>query len=425
MIVDLNGASGRDVLAGILKYGPCRSQFILNLASSREEVAEILAKTSPNVGIINAHSQDLVGDLAAHYPKVPVVTCIHPHAKKANRRPMTSYVEDDNRAIGHLAYEHFRSLNQFHSYAVVPASHPVWWSVERQREFVRCLKRERQTVAVYAGPANSADTSALSNFIARLPKPAAVFCTCDIRAQNVIEAAWQKHLNIPEDISILSVDDDELICELTRPKLSSIRADHIQLGLLMAKELHWRFRKGSAVRSRTIKCPPLDVTIRETSRRIDSAAIHLVQRAMRFIRQNASVRLHVSNVANHLGVSQRLLERRFAETGSRTVAAEIRRALMLTARQQLRENKGRVQDLARKLGFTNVGSFCTIFKRETGITPGQYRRGGGKNLSPKVRGFPPAYAPCFRGVCPHKVPFIPMRIKACRARQIHRERARS
>lgn len=375
LTINLNGATGRDVLAGFLKYRPKQSRFALKLAFSSEDVLSMIAKANSNVGIINAHSPDLVCDHLAQYPKIPVVTCIRPFSMSTVKRRRTSFVVDDNQGIARLAYDHFRWLGQFRSYVVVPSQQPTWWSMERQREFIRLLKKNnRQKTIVYAGPSDGSDLTALGEFLARLPKPAAVFCTYDIRARDVIEAAHQQHLHIPNDLSVLGVDDDGFICEQTRPKLSSIRADHIKLGFLMAQELDRYFQTKGAVRPRTIKCPPLDVIVRESSGRIAPATTYLIQKAKQFIEQNASVRLRVSDVAAHLGISQRLLEMRFAQHHQRSVAAEIRQTWIKVAKKLLREEKGLVQDLARRLGFSSINSFNVIFRRETGISPRQYRQ---------------------------------------------------
>lgn len=384
LALDLNGATCRDYLSGILKFAPKRPNWTLKFAFTEQDLLKELSTDEKPNGVINAHPTRSILQALNRHRTLPVVTCPYLQAPSRMATPNRTYITDDNASIARIAYGHFKSLGKFRSYAYVPPLPDTGWSNEREREFVRLAKADGETPFVYR-PSKTAltDLDALKAFLVGLPKPAAVFCAYDVRAQEVVLAAQRERIAIPGEMSVIGVDNDEAICESTRPRITSVRADHVGTGLLMAQELDKLMRSRTPPAAKSIRIPALDVIVRETSTPTAPGATYLIQRALDFIGKNASGRLRVEDVARHLGVSRRLLEYRFAQYESRSIATSIRDAWLARAKELLSRPTAKATNVAHQLGFANPKSFHAIFTRETGVTPGAWKNAS--RLSPVTR----------------------------------------
>lgn len=366
VLIDLKGGTSRDFLSGILKYCSHYTNWALKLAAA-EDLDNVLGGTKPGSGLIMTLTSGPIRRLVRRRPDLKIVDLFPRDNLTA------SHVRDDHASIARIGYQHLRSLGSHRSYAYVPSEVPSLWSDERQREFERLVISDGNRPFIYSPSADSPPE--LRSFVRELPKPAAVFCAYDIQAQAVIEAARHERISIPGELAVLGVDNDEFVCETTHPKISSVRADHIGVGYCLAQELDKLFRaRKRRIASHTVRCPAIDVIVRETTAPVAQASGYLINRAHEFVGKHASERLTVSDVARHLGVSQRLLELRFAEYSHETVASAIRRARLEKAKSHLVGTTLSVREIARQLGFRNSASFNNIFTREVGQPPGEYRR---------------------------------------------------
>ena len=381
--LDLNLATCRDILSGIFKFAQNRPLWTFKFAYSDSEMIRELTADKSLDGAINTFHSDTLLQQTRHLISLPIVTYCLPCPKPPYAIvPNRIYIADDNRSIAQAAYNHINALGRFKSYAYVhPESIIATWSDERAKEFVRLLKKDGEKPLVFgptgAWPKNShsGGQDDLRRFLLNLPKPAAVFCSYDLCAQNVINTAQRNKISIPEEMTVVGVDNDEIICESTRPRITSVRADHVGTGFVMAQELD-RLMKSHRHKAspKFIRMPAVDVIVRETSAQIAPAATYLIQRALAFIDKNASGHLRVEDVAKHLGVSRRLLEYRFAEYESHSIASAIRTAWLNRAKKLLSHTTATSTVVARQLGFANPKSFHAIFTRENGITPGEWKK---------------------------------------------------
>ena len=374
LALDLNGATCRDYLSGILKFAPKRPLWTFKFAFNEQDILRELEADEGPDGVINQLPTNSCLYALNRHLDLPAVSSPCLPNEKRMFIPNRTYITDDNASISRLAYNHFKSLGKFRSYAYITPSTDTGWSGEREREFVRLVKADGEDPFVFK-PSKSISPNAdgLRRFLAGLPKPAAVFCAYDVRAQEVVLAAQRERIAIPGEMSVIGVDNDEAICESTRPRITSVRADHVGTGLLMAQELDKLMRSRTPPAAKFIRVPALDVIVRETSTPTAPGATYLIQRALDFIAKNASGRLRVEDVARHLGVSRRLLEYRFAQYESKSIAASIRDAWLARAKELLSRPTAKATNVARQLGFANPKSFHAIFTRETGVTPGAWK----------------------------------------------------
>jgi LacI family transcriptional regulator len=219
---------------------------------------------------------------------------------------------------------------------------------------------------------------AIADWLRHLPRPCGVFACCDAWARVVARYAHTAELRVPDDLSIVGVDNDTIQCELMAPPLSSVIVPWQAVGRQAAHLVRLAL-SGEAIAGRRIVIAPGHVMTRRSS---DALAIAdpLAARAVRWIHEHANRALTVPSVARALGTSRRRLERRFQAFLGRTVAQEIRRIRVETAKHWLSTTGHSLAHVAKLSGFTSAALLNVAFRRELGLPPGAYRR--------RVRGAP-------------------------------------
>lgn len=211
-------------------------------------------------------------------------------------------------------------------------------------------------------------------WVARLPKPVALFAATDLYGLAISDACRQMHVKVPDEVAILSMDNNELICQMADPALSTIISPCEQIGRTAAAMLD-RLMAGHPVRGEgrlVLMRPPGIITRQSTD--VMAVADPVVAEAVRLIRENASRPLGVKEVLRHLPVSRRALERRFIHTLGRTPLSEIRRAHIERAKELLRQPGLRTDQVAEASGLRNAAMLAMVFRKATGQTPSEYRR---------------------------------------------------
>jgi LacI family transcriptional regulator len=187
-----------------------------------------------------------------------------------------------------------------------------------------------------------------------------------------VTATLDAGLRVPEDVAVVGVDNDELICETSRVPLSSVAVSAERIGFEAASLLE-RMMKGEAVDVGPLCIPPQGVVVRQSS---DVLAIEdeNVADALRYIADNAHKPIGVEDVLDHLTISRRQLEKRFQTVLGRSPAAEIRRIRIEKAKHLMDSTNLPLSRIAERSGFHDVSFLGKSFRRETGMTPTQYRR---------------------------------------------------
>jgi LacI family transcriptional regulator len=177
---------------------------------------------------------------------------------------------------------------------------------------------------------------------------------------------------VPDEVAVVGVDDDELICELSNPPLSSIAPDTYRTGYEAAALLD-RMMSGEHVKAAPHLLPPLGVSPRASS---DVLAIEdeEVSSAVRFIREHACEGIDVNDVMAQVPLSRRVLESRFKKLLGRSPHEEIDRVQMTRARELLRSTDLSLVQVAEKVGFPHAEYLSVVFKKRVGQTPREYRR---------------------------------------------------
>ena len=288
------------------------------------------------------------------------------------------YVTTDNRAIGELGAEHLLNcgLRRF-AYCGFPRTRINGWSTERAAAFRRRIGEAGFSCSTFTGRKRTARQwgklqSELSEWLVSLPKPIGLMTCNDIRARHVLEACRNLQIRVPDDMAMVSVDNDEVMCELISPSLTSIEQGSLQIGYQAALILE-RLMAGKKVPRKRVLIGPENIVIRQST---DTLAVEdeTVARAVAFIRARACEGIQVSDVLKLVDVSRSTLDNRFRATLGRTIHAEMQRVKIERAKRLLTTTGIPVKDVAARCGFDYLQYFTTVFRHHTGQTPAEYRR---------------------------------------------------
>jgi LacI family transcriptional regulator len=291
----------------------------------------------------------------------------------------TPYVETDDDAIARLAAEHFLERD-FRHFAFL-GDERFRWSENRQVAFTDWIGTRGHRVDVFALPGARGrhrrnvqgrdDDEAIERWLIGLPKPLALFACYDIRGRQALDACRRAGIAVPDEVAVLGVDDDELLCGLSSPPLSSVIPDAVGAGRLAATLLE-RLLRGERLEAEEWLLPPLGIATRQSS---DVLAIDdpLVVAAVRFIRTRACHGIKVQDVVRELGTSRRILDKRFASRVGHTLHEEITRHRFRRVEQLLTETDLPLAVVAERCGFRHAEYLTVAFTRRHGIPPSHWR----------------------------------------------------
>ena len=283
---------------------------------------------------------------------------------------------NDHEAIGQLAAEHLlqRGLKQFAFCGFT--NHQ--WSDARYRGFQNHLRPHNANIVFHSSDWAQArrtgwevQQAKMVQWLLELPKPIGVLACNDFRGQHVLEACRVAEISVPDQVAVIGVDNDQVICDFCQPSLSSVIPAADRIGYEAARMLDQLMRNEEPA-ERHVKIAPLGIAARQSTdvMAIDDAE---VVSALKIIRERACSGLSVAEILDEIAIARSSLERRFRQFIGRSPQAEIRNVQMKRAQQLLRETKLPLSQIASLTGFKHAEYFSVVFKREIGQTPGQYR----------------------------------------------------
>ena len=287
IVPNIAGASGRDHLSGVLKYINTGKRWSPQILNTPDELLRVCAGRRRPDGIVTITPPDALDQLLSF--DIPTVVTDHPPASHGVLPPHVSFVEPDDEAIGTVAARHLLSRAAFNSFAVIIDEQDLHYARARERGFRQALATAKHYVKTFVIGDGTADSRLHETFLrtfARLPRPLAVLAARDRAALAVFDACRRLKLDIPGQVAILGVDNDELICSSTNPPLSSILPDHVGIGFRAAQELD-RLLRGKSGVSVVLPDSVKDLVLRDSTRVIPPAG-RLVQTALSFIEANAA-----------------------------------------------------------------------------------------------------------------------------------------
>ena len=287
------------------------------------------------------------------------------------------WVKSDDRAIARLAAQHF--LERGFEHFAFCGDDRFSWSVRRGEHFGLRIRSANRPCTLYQPshpPANSdAEIDEIGRWLLRLPKPVAVFACYDNRGQQILEACRRTNLSVPEEVAVLGVDNDEVLCALSPPPLSSIMLNPHRAGWEAAALLNLMM-KGERLPPEAHLIPPVDIVTRQSS---DILAVGdpKIARALRYIREHACEGIQVSDVLRHSPMARRALEMRFKKLIGRTPRQEILRVQINRIKELLVGTELPLWEIADRTGF-EPDYLSVVFKQAEAVAPSEYRRRFGR-----------------------------------------------
>jgi LacI family transcriptional regulator len=211
----------------------------------------------------------------------------------------------------------------------------------------------------------------VAEWLKQLPKPIGLMACNDIRGQQVLNACRAIGVAVPDEIAVIGVDNDEVLCELSDPPLSSVIPNTERIAYEAAALLD-RMMAGKKPPRQNIYVEPVGIVTRRSTDVLAVEDRHIAT-AVRFIREHACEGIDVSDVLQAVPLSRSTLERRFSKTLGRSPKDEILRVRLNRAKQLLSETDHCLALVAEKVGFEHTEYLSVIFKKRVGLTPGQYR----------------------------------------------------
>lgn len=312
------------------------------------------------------------GDDVTLFRKHGIVALAQDYKKKFKEIPN---ITADYDLTGQMAAEHFLTKG-FKNFAFFGYNN-VCWSDERLAGFERRINRNGSgyELCVYSGQNLNQmwyyDSISLHRWIKSLPKPVAVFCCDDNQAALFLEACNACGARMPEEISVIGVDNDKVLDSMTNPTLSSIDVD-IEKGGSEAAAMALRMLEDPSYKGEDIILHPISIESR-MSTSVFATADKEVVTALQFIHANIDRKISVPDILKVVPLSRRLLETRFKKVTSETVYGYISKQRMERFASLLLETEKTVGEIAFLMDEVDSKSISRRFKEIKGCTPIEYR----------------------------------------------------
>lgn len=295
----------------------------------------------------------------------------------ARRVDNIPWVETDDRVIVQLATRHllergFRDL----AFCGEPRFN---WSCWREQHFIEAVRNAGASCHVFQSKTDrkrayswNRERALLKNWLERLPKPVGIMACYDIKGQQVLDVCRELDIAVPEQLAVIGVDDDQQLCNLCTPPMSSVVPNKRLTGYEAARLLD-QMMAGVSVGAEGLLIEPLGIAERRSTDILAIADDDIVK-ALRFIRQHAYEGINVADILKLVPLSRRALEARFQKHIGRTPHQEIERIRMERVKQLLVETELPLHQIADRTGFRHPDYLAVAFKRYAGLQPGAYRR---------------------------------------------------
>lgn len=362
--IDTRDGPGRERLHGVYHFAVGRGWNLLLVRADGEDGVRQLVQMRVDGAILFNRDESFHRQLRRRG-----IICVETGSRNLALDDAAVYVDDT--AVGQEAYAHLGAAGfvQF-AYCGPPSGNVS--SARRSSSFRTQAKAKGHVVDEFSGDWIGTDPlfDSLTRWLAKLPKPCGVLAFDDKIAERVVAACKCAEISIPDEIGVLGVGDDELICELLEPQLSSIRIPLRQVGYRAGEILEALAQRRRVPRQQMIR--PLDVAVRASTDRL--AECHpSVRTAINLLREHAHEQIGTEQIARMVKVPRRTLERHFVDQLGKTVHEVLVGFRMRTAKNLLGRTQESVGEIALRCGYLAQSAFIRMFEKEVGHRPEVYR----------------------------------------------------
>ena len=363
--------SCRKRVAGVQRYF-ANSDIQVQVVESNYhhvDVKRVLDFWKP-VGCIAECGSDLNEYRPEIFGKIPTV---YLDRDPALRQKIKFSVNADLKKSAEVAAKDLLTLD-FSDYAYVGFPIPLFWTKAREKAFCDAITLNGRRCHVFPGDGKRdiRRLRALRKWLLALPKPCGILAAYDGTAEEVLGACSHEGLRVPEDIAVMGIDNNEEICENTKPTLSSVCPDFEKAGFLCGELLDLQLRNPKASgESRTFDI--LGVVKRRSTTLLKKGDSKVAS-AIEYIRVHASDGIHVGDVVAQMGCSRRSAEMRFLSLLGHTIQDEIKSVRMEKAQALLRNPRQAIVGIAHLCGYESDSTLRYAFKAQTGLSMREWRK---------------------------------------------------
>jgi LacI family transcriptional regulator len=380
LLLETSNEYGRGLLRGIVRYARLNGPWSISVSPGHLRQALPRAETWQGHGIITRIRSAAMAR-AIRTSGLPVVASSLDELDAKQETRGFCEIRTDSPGIARMAARHLleRGLRDF----AFCGFRGVQWSIARESTFRDFLRRQRFTCnARRIGNSDwiqephwiqthERDQAMLAGWLKKLPKPVGIMACNDICGVAILQACAAIGLRVPDDVAVVGVDNDELLCGLSDPPLSSVALNLEHAGYEAAAALD-AMMAGRAPQRQFIPVEPTVVVARRSTQTV-AADDPLVTSALQFIRDHSGRAIDVPHVVRELRTSRRTLERRFAESTGRSVLAEITRCRLERAKRLLLETDMPIRLVAAQAGFNSIKTFIRSFQLAEGRSATAFR----------------------------------------------------
>lgn len=370
LLIGNTGASRRAFLSGFGYYARERPQWTTNL----REMSEFGTSAAYMKMMAGEYDGIIVDDESfRRYPEIADIADIPiivfgARQKLKHSKSLVVFLQNDNVEIGACGAEYLIGNGNYRTFAFVQAPNHPPWSTERGQGFLKMATQHGKTVEVF----NPSDKLRLDQWLSKLAMPTGLMAANDGLALEVLECCHQIEIDVPHQLAILGVDNDELLCEYSAPSISSIQPAHEQAGFMSAKILNRLFRGWNPKEPKHVLTRGITIATRESTAPVSPAAA-LIKAAITVIAQNSSSALTPDDVSRKLHVSRALLDLRFRQFEKKTVSETIKDYRLEAVKKYLLTTKLSVKRIAALMGFPNISYLEVLFKQKYGLPMNRWR----------------------------------------------------
>ena len=371
LLMDRAYGYNRDVLRGIQTWMATECAWTVHHATSDPHELPALREWEPDGVIAHIIDPETADGLRAWGGPVVNTTSTLEHLD-------FPLVEVDHMETGRMAAHHFLERG-YTSFAFFGSS-KTGFSREREQGFRSVIEEQGSTVRIchadhslirFKKESWIRNEEEVERWLLELPRPSAVFVSHDLSARMVANACSQLNLRVPEDLAILSVDNDEFECLFASPTLSSIEVPGTLIGREAARTLR-RLMRGESPLYPHNYLHPVQIIERQSTDTIASYEPS-VRAAVAFIRSRHGEQISVDDIADAAGCSRRTLERRFKSELNRTIHEELSRQRLAHARRLITETDADLDSIAARTGFNDSRRMAVVFRHHFDATPSSFR----------------------------------------------------
>lgn len=369
LLIETSNSYSRKLLRGVRSYmqhhGPWSIQFAEQARGNRPP--DWLARWKGDGIIARIETEEIA--TAVRATGLPVV-----NVSATSHCPEFPRVISDSAEIARLAVEHL-SERGFRDLAYCGDDRFIW-SGHHEANFADHVARLGGRCSVYRErqfkTANlDREKRGLIRWIQSLPRPVGIMACYDLRGRQILDVCRELGIRVPDEVAVIGQHNDDLLCDLCDPPLTSVIPNPEKSGFDAAGLLD-RMMSGRRVRPVTMRTAPLGVATRMST---DVVAVddERLRRALRFIHDHRAEPITVDSILGEVPMSRTLLETSFKELIGTTPYRYILRIRTALVKELLLRKELSVARVAERCGFENTEYLSVVFKRETGMTPREFR----------------------------------------------------